>query len=132
MSKPKSVNALSTRLATLLVEAMNHPKSAEVLEATAQAAFEDSGAESRHSGDLVVLLATIARHVCESSEGDCGEMSEYWAEEAESADHEDHSPAECEKYSSEYEKAAGAYFDAGLALSTVAKTLEQDLTASGI
>lgn len=131
MSKPKSVNALATRLAALLVEAMNHPKAADVFEATAQAAFEDSGAEARHSGDLVTMLAIIGRHVADASEGDCSELSSFYADEARFPQ-SDHKPGDCLKYSSEYEKAAAAYEAAGLAFTAITDTLDDGLRESGI
>jgi hypothetical protein len=131
MSKPKSVKALSTRLAALLVEAMNHPQHAEVLEATAQAAFEDSGAEARHTGDLVIMLAMLGRHLADAGEGDLSELSSFYIDEARFPG-SDHKPGDCLKYSTEYDLAASAYGKAGIALTKVADDLESDLRASGI
>jgi hypothetical protein len=132
MSKPKHPHILAGRLATLLVEIMNHPKTEEILEVASHQAHLDSGAEARHSGDLIAMIAQLGRHVAESAEADLRELCEHWADEAESADHEDHSPAECEQYAKEYEAGADGYFEAGLAFDTVAKQLQKDLNDSGM
>ena len=132
MSKPKHPHILAGRLATLLVEIMNHPKTEEILDVASHQAHLDSGAEARHSGDLIDLIAQLGRHVAETAEADLRELSEHWSDEAECADHEDHSPAECEQYAKEYEAGADGYFEAGLGFATVAKELQKDLNASGI
>ena len=132
MSKPKSPTVLAERLATLLVEVMNHPKTEAILEDAGSRAHLDSGAEARHSGDLIALIAKLGRHVAESAEADLRDLCDHWDNEAQSADHEDHSPAECEQYSKEYEAGADGYFEAGLAFDTVAKELQKDLNDSGI
>jgi hypothetical protein len=135
MSKPKSPTVLAERLATLLVEILNHPKTEAILEEAGLEAHHDSGAESRHSGDLIAMIAQLGRHVAESAEADLRDLAEHYADEAECADHSedrDHTPAECEQYAKEYEAGADGYFEAGLAFDTVAKQLRKDLNDSGI
>jgi hypothetical protein len=135
MSKPKPVNALADRLATLLVEVLNHPKTEAILAESALAAYHDSGCEARHAGDLACMLALLGRHVCDAAEGDMEEMSKHYAGEAEHADHGDdfeHSPAECEQYAKEYAKARKVYDKAGQAFTRITGDMAVGLKAAGI
>jgi len=135
MSKPKSVNALSGRLATLLVEVLNHPKTEAILADAALEAYHDSGCEARHAGDLVRMLALLGRHVCDAAEGDMEEMTEHYAGEAERADHGedcDHSPEDCEQYAKEYAAARKVYAKAGQAMTLITGKVAIGLKAAGI
>jgi hypothetical protein len=132
MSKPKSPAALSGRLATLLVEVLNHPKSEAIVADAAHEAYHDSGAEARHAGDLARMLACLGRHVCEAAEGDMTDLCEFYADEAEHADHSDHSPADCEEWSKEYDAACKVYSKSGVAFNKLAADLVDGLRAAGI
>ena len=132
MSNTTDTNA--ARLASLLVELLNHPQRAEILEAAAQEAHNDSGAEARHSGDLLTMLGHLGRHLADAAEADCRELSDFYADEARSDSYADteRTPAESRRYAREYLKAARAYGKAGATLTQMTDTLDDDLRASGI
>ena len=135
MSKSKSANALAGRLATLLVEVLNHPKADAIVADAALEAYHDSGCEARHAGDLARMLALLGRHVCDAAEGDMEEMSKHYAGEAEHADHDDddaHTPEECERYAKEYAQARKVYGKAGQAFTRITGDMAVGLKASGI
>ena len=132
MSKPKSPAALAGRLATLLVEVLNHPKADAILADAAHEAYHDSGAEARHAGDLACMLALLGRHVCDAAEGDMTDLCEHYADEAEDADHSDLSPADCEQWSKEYDAACDVYSKAGEAFTRITGDMAVGLKASGI
>ena len=132
MSKPKSVNALAGRLALLLVEVLNHPKTEAIIADAALEAYHDSGAEARHAGDLACMLALLGRHVCDAAEGDMTDLCEHYANEAEDADHSDLSPADCEQYSKEYDEACEVYSQAGQAFTRITGDIAVGLKRAGI
>ena len=126
-----TTDTTAARLASLLVELLNHPQRAEILETAALEAHHDSGAEARHTGDLLMLVGHLGRHLADAAEADCLELAGFYEDEARFPS-SDHKPGDCRKWATEYGEASAAYERAALTFTNLTNALDDDLRASGI
>jgi hypothetical protein len=134
MSKHKSVNALARRLADMLAELANHPKTQKVIDEAAHMAHTDGGVDLAATGELTIAIALLAREFASLGDIAASDNRDHWEQEAECAGVDDDSDTidECERLQKKYAIASEAFSNATLSIAKAIGNLRDGMAQADI